>query len=189
MSDLDVVTVWVPGIPKTKGSLDVVNRTTGAMAESVDNTGWRRQVAAAVRGAMAPTFPAVSLVSPELLPYRPIDVPVVVNVLFVLPAPKSRAHLDSATWPSAGDVDKLQRLVGDALNAGKDAHPKDAHLIADDNLIVAWNATKVSAAAIGYAPGALINVRHAPVSLINAMAVKTLRDSGVTAAMSGWGGF
>lgn len=188
MSDL-VVTVWVPGIPKTKGSLDVVNRATGAVAENVDNTGWRRQVAARVRAAMAPTFPAVSKVAPELLPYRPIDVPVIVNVLFVLRPPKTHEQMQSATWHAAGDVDKLQRLIGDALNAGKDAHPKDAHLIADDNLIVRWNATKVSAAAIGYAPGALINVQRADMDLLNAMALKTLMSHGVESASVGWGGF
>lgn len=190
MTSLDVVTAWVPGIPKTKGSMDLKNRATGHLTESVDNTGWRRQVASWVRQRMANSdLPGLSNMDAEDLPYVPIDVPIIVNVLFVLRPPRTHEPMSSATWPSAGDVDKLCRLVGDALNAGKDAHPRDAHLIADDNLIIRWNATKVSSVAVGYPSGALINVQRAQTPLINAMAVKTLNAAGVQPITKGHLGF
>lgn len=191
MSEPSIVTVWVPGIPKTKGSLDIVNRATGAMAENVDNTGWRRQIAARVRQQMVgqTVVPGLSEMSGEDLPYVPIEGPVAVNVLYVLPPPRKYLPMRSATWPQSGDVDKLQRLTGDALNAGKDAHPKDAWLLADDNLIVSWQAHKVSSAAIAYPPGALINVRRSDPGLLNAMAISTLMKAGVEPTSVGHLGF
>ncbi len=195
MTGLDIITVWVPGIAKTKGSMDLKNRDTGHMVESVDNTGWRRQVAAAVRREVVgrsrtmSDLPGLSSMAPEDLPYVPVDSPIVVNALFVLRPPRTHEAMPSATWASAGDVDKLVRLVGDAMNAGSDAHPRDAHLYADDNLILRWNATKVSATAVGYPPGVLINVQRAPVSLINSMAIRTLADAGVKPNEVGYGGF
>lgn len=67
---------------------------------------------------------------------RPFTEPVVVRAVFYMPRPKSVKRL----WPSVvPDVDKLQRALGDALSV-------DSSAVADDSLIVAWDAIKVYAA-------------------------------------------
>lgn len=67
---------------------------------------------------------------------RPFTEPVVVRAVFYMPRPKSVRRL----WPSVvPDVDKLCRALGDALSV-------DSNALADDSLIVAWDAIKVYAA-------------------------------------------
>lgn len=59
--------------------------------------------------------------------------PVFVRVTFYLPRPKTVKRL----WPSVPpDTDKLCRALGDALSV-------DAKVLADDSLIVRWDASKV----------------------------------------------
>lgn len=127
MVALRVVTeVWVPGWPKTKGSLDLMNRRGGGtyVRESVaGSSDWRKLVARAVaderarRGISEPT---------------PAALAVGVRVLFVLPVPIGVAASTPAellnsvppTQAAVGDIDKLTRNVLDAL--------QDARAIEDD---------------------------------------------------------
>lgn len=68
---------------------------------------------------------------------RSFTQPVIVTATFYLPKPiRPKFKLWPATMP---DLDKLQRSLGDALSI-------DAGLLADDGLIVWWNAQKVWAA-------------------------------------------
>ena len=107
-SSLTIVTeVWVPGRPKTKGSLDF--RRGGGVTENVAGSKeWRAMVARAVqhersrRGARTPSV-----------------APVGVRALFVLPfSAGSEADEDCVPAPIAartGDTDKLARNILDAL--------------------------------------------------------------------------
>lgn len=108
---ISVVTeVWVPGAPKTKGSLDFYGR--GKVAENVAGSGaWRKMIAervAAERGSRGLFVPS--------------SVAVGVRVLFVLPVPVGLADLTAPELvdhapieTGTGDVDKLYRNVLDAL--------------------------------------------------------------------------
>lgn len=66
----------------------------------------------------------------------PFDEPVVVDVVFLMPRPKSVTR----QWPSvAPDTDKLCRAIGDALSV-------DSPVLTDDSRIVKWgNPTKIYA--------------------------------------------
>lgn len=151
------VRCWVAGAAKTKGSLraELAPGRTAAggrrvrMVESVaGSSAWRAATAQAVMavlgGAPTPDGPR--------LPCRPWTQAVEVGLCAWLPRPRTSP---ADGWPlsaKTGDVDKLQRNVGDAL--------QDVGLLADDSLIVSWSATKL------WAPdplqaGALILVRPA----------------------------
>lgn len=151
------VRVWVAGAAKTKGSLSAQlapgvtasGRRRVRMVESVRGSSeWRavtaQAVMAALGGAPSPEGPR--------LPCKPWSRPVVAALCLWLPRP---ATSPADSWPTpqwTGDVDKLQRNVGDAL--------VDVGLIADDSLIVSWRATKLWAPSPVQA-GALIVVTPA----------------------------
>lgn len=106
---MDITSVWVPGHPKTKGSMTSYGK--GRMVEAVDNSTWRELVTSAVRADLARRG------SPE--PYRGR---VGVGMIFWLDHPDVYGP-----GTQAGDLDKLARLVLDAL--------KDAGAYADDNQV------------------------------------------------------
>lgn len=114
-----VTETFVPGQPKTKGSMRGVGG--GNMIESVaGSTRWRMLVAERVRRDRA---------------QRQLDVPsarpVGVRLVFWVEPPVSLIGTEraaTATWIGAGDVDKLARNVLDALT--------DARAYADDNQVV-----------------------------------------------------
>ena len=60
----------------------------------------------------------------------PIDAPVKVTAEFVMPRPKRLVN----PYPYQGDLDKMQRGIGDAL--------EQSGVLANDSRIVAWVATK-----------------------------------------------
>jgi Holliday junction resolvase RusA-like endonuclease len=122
--------VWVPGIPRPKGSMKCVGRRgpiKHALVEQVDNEAWRRQVTAAGRA----------------LPIRGLTCPVAFSVTFTLPRPQSHYGtgrnasrvLDTApAWPTgrgSGDWDKYARIIGDAWQT-----KGGAGVIIDDSQIV-----------------------------------------------------
>lgn len=75
--------------------------------------------------------------------------PVVVDVIFIMPRPKTVTRV----WPEkAPDLDKLQRSIGDALSI-------DSGILADDSLIVKWNAAKIYSDDVK--PGAVISIELA----------------------------
>lgn len=132
-TQITVVTeVWVPGAPKTKGSLDHIG--DGRVRENVaGSTTWRKLVAERVSAERARRGLAV-----------PTLAPVGVRVLFVLPAPVGLSDLPpggladrAPTEPRVGDTDKLYRNVLDALT--------DAGAYRDDNQVCKLSGGKVYA--------------------------------------------
>lgn len=180
MAVLRVITeTFVPGCPKTKGSLDF--HGSGRVTENViGSKEWRRQVAYLVRSERS----GRGLVEPS-----PASVAVGVRVLFVLPVPVGVYRVDPATGELAdyiseyapievrsGDLDKLCRNVLDALT--------DAGAYEDDVQVCRLIADKV------YADGRTAGSSHSG-ALVQAWemeprdtltARRTLRIGGVTRA-------
>jgi hypothetical protein len=108
-----IVDVFVPGAAKTKGSMEVRNRATGAMKESVvGSSRWRALMAQAVRDdierrrriwTMATGSPNVAL------PY-PGAVSVTVEAYLTPPYDRDSWWL-WPIWNQAGDLDKIVRNV------------------------------------------------------------------------------
>ena len=126
------ITLHVAGVPAPQGSKKHVGG--GRMVESSRALKpWRKRVrdaaaaAAEVHGTIAD--------------------PVHVDVLLVLPRPKRSKFTRPAGPP---DLDKLQRAVGDGLEAGG--------IIANDSRIVSWHATKAWSRSPGGATGAVITI-------------------------------
>lgn len=122
--------VTIPGIPQQQGSKRVFN---GHSTEANKNLApWRADAIHLLRSEMQRTE------MPQLVG------PVMVSAWFVYPRPKAHFRTgrhsgelkDSAPlWkPSAPDLDKLMRAVGDALT--------QAGVVRDDALIANWSATK-----------------------------------------------
>jgi Holliday junction resolvase RusA-like endonuclease len=126
------LTVFVPGRPRTKGSLKPVANWATQQVHMEEQVGqskaWRRHVANEVIKHIA--------VKDGNGKYRlrndyPITAPVIVNLLFIF----SREHVQWTEspdgWPTEiyyGDIDKLTRNVLDALT--------DARLYRDDSLVI-----------------------------------------------------
>jgi Holliday junction resolvase RusA-like endonuclease len=124
-----ILDTFVPGIARTKGSLDVVNaggRGRGAvLADTELSTKWRRLVAYQARRAYGR--------EPSLLPIK-------VEIVVALPA------LD---WPmitrkGAGDVDKLARNVLDALAVDLSKPDLAAGVYVDDSQVVDLHVIKLA---------------------------------------------
>lgn len=112
-----LVMAWVPGAPKTKGSLAVRNGKTGALRESVaGSTRWRQLMAKAFVTARQQAEPWAG--------------PAGVTAYFYLPR-------DDPATTRAGDIDKLTRNVLDAL--------EDARIWADDVQCVTLDVRKLGA--------------------------------------------
>src|SRR4051812_26282834 len=97
-----LLSVWVPGRPRTKGSMEVINSggpgRKVVLKDSELSVDWRRGVAAI----------AAAEWDRQRLPPYPHAVVVRMTAYFVTNAGDATAH-------ELGDTDKLQRLVGDAL--------------------------------------------------------------------------
>lgn len=87
-----VLSCWVPGRPKTKGSLTVVNGSRGTVADTPASKRWRQLMAYAVAGMIK----------------APLEGPVIVAAVFHLPVKDAAAG-------RVGDLDKLARNLLDAL--------------------------------------------------------------------------
>lgn len=112
-----LVMTWVPGSPKTKGSLRVRNGRTGVLVESVAGSGrWRQLIAKKAAECRQQSEPWAG--------------PAGVSAYFYLP------RADPAQV-RAGDIDKLTRNVLDAL--------QDAKIWADDVQCVSLDIRKLSA--------------------------------------------
>lgn len=137
---IDIVTeCWVPGHPKTKGSMVAVGKQ---MRQSVaGSTTWARLVAQRVRADRA----ARGLLLPCALP-------VSVRLAFWLWPPGDLIGTGRAampTWQGAGDLDKLTRNVLDALDG---EHGK---AYVNDNQVCSLRVDKY-AADMGHEQGVLI---------------------------------
>lgn len=147
-----IVDVFVPGAAKTKGSMEIINRQTGAMRESViGSSRWRALMAQAVKDDITrrhrpPAYPA-----PWPMPYAGA---VVVTVVAYLappadPGPGAAAILRTwfaravevwrntglPIWDRAGDLDKLVRNVLDAIGSTSKNPKMNGNAIVDDNLV------------------------------------------------------
>jgi hypothetical protein len=160
-----VLVLTVFGRPITQGSK---TRTRWGMRD--DNGDrlrpWReavKQAALDAVGAADPTLhPAEDLHSVEGYPsggypWRRLEGPVSVDVVFTFDRPKS-APKSRSCWPitrSSGDVDKLVRAVHDAL--------VDAGVMRDDSQVVRLVAEKLHVGDEGalHIPGAVVTVRGA----------------------------
>jgi hypothetical protein len=106
-----LVDVFVPGAVKTKGSLVVRNRATGAMKESVAGSStWRVLMAQAIRDDIARRFPEDG----EYFGVRvhPYPGAVAVSITAYLSTVETRSHIAHGwvwpTWVRAGDLDKTR---------------------------------------------------------------------------------
>ena len=112
----------VYGTPRPQGSKRHVGN--GVMIEASDVKPWRKAIANAV-------FEAWIRSGDD----RPFTGPVEVSATFYLPRPKTIKRLFPSVAP---DLDKLQRALGDGLSI-------DSKALADDSLIIRWNASKAYA--------------------------------------------
>lgn len=120
-----IVDVFVPGAAKTKGSMAVRNRATGAMKESVvGSSRWRALMAQAVRDDLA-----------RRQRTSPWAGPMAVHVLAHLSPPDAFWPRLWAYWYQAGDLDKLVRNVLDALGSTSRNPKMNGGAIVDDNLV------------------------------------------------------
>ena len=133
MTNDPIMAVFVPGIPRPQGSKSYMGG--GRMRESSQYLpAWRRLVATRARAAFGRR--------------DPIDEPVLLDVVFVLPARKNEP--EPGGWHTVTpDLDKLVRAVGDALTEGR--------VLRDDARIAAIRATK-RRARLNEPPGAHIHI-------------------------------
>jgi Holliday junction resolvase RusA-like endonuclease len=152
-----IVETFVAGAAKTKGSMELRNRATGAMKESViGSSQWRALMAAAVRDDIARRsreFLDSALVNvPAQLPYAGA---VAVTLTFYL-SPLRRDLFRWPVWERAGDLDKLVRNVLDALGSTSRNPRMNGGAIVDDNLVCRIVADKFNAE--GFRAGVMIKV-------------------------------
>lgn len=143
-----IVDVFVPGAAKTKGSMEVRNRATGAMKESVvGSSRWRALMAQAVRDDIARRCAAINAMTGfEDFKGEPYPGAVAVRLAFWLTPPrKPPASWLQRLWPiweRAGDLDKLTRNVLDALGSKSKNAAMNGGAIVDDNLVCHLDAWK-----------------------------------------------
>lgn len=174
MDSLRLLYVWVPGRPRTKGSLEPVNMRAGraVLADKPESVAWRRRVAELARQEWGgkSAFPFAVVV--RLTSYFVSDD-------------------GDPTQHSLGDTDKLQRLVGDALAVDKTGKGLGAAVIEDDDQIVCWVADKVCGAADAKdtrslaSQGMAIAVYRAPYAVGRRDGMDTHFSAGLTAGLVG----
>lgn len=156
-----LVETFVAGAPKTKGSMEVRNRATGAMKESViGSSSWRALMAAAVRDDIAWRNPD----PPQRPEARCMPYPGAVAVTVVAYLTPPSGWLETLwsmfpIWTRAGDLDKIVRNVLDALGSTSRNPKMNGGAIVDDNLVCRIVAEKrVAEPLAGRPQGVLIRV-------------------------------
>jgi hypothetical protein len=125
-----LVDTFVAGRPKTKGSMRVRNRATGAMQESVEGSStWRALMAGAIREDYQRRWSGwpANLAGARL----PTPGPVAVTATFHLPVDPLQVR--------AGDLDKLLRNLLDALAADARNPRYNGGVIFNDNQVSAFH--------------------------------------------------
>jgi Holliday junction resolvase RusA-like endonuclease len=138
-----LLTCWVDGTPRPKGSLKPTGRQGGRVRlveQSTDSSVWRDTIAWTARREL--NLPASGY---------PTQLPVELACTFAFERAGSCTD-EEPTGAGIGDTDKLIRNVMDAL--------QDAKVYANDRQVVAVKASKVWTAD-GQQPGALITVKEA----------------------------
>lgn len=157
---------WVPGHPKTKGSLTAKG---GHATDTPASKHWRAMMAERVRQDIAHRAffkrDRNGTVQSNIYPHSG---PVLVAAYFWLEPTTGKAiahahHTGAATWPMAGDVDKLARNLLDALAADAKSAAMNGGAYLNDNQVINCNVWKFPAdRSRGRAPGAWISVTAAP---------------------------
>lgn len=143
---MEPIVLRVVGSPQPEGNKRPLrNRKTGGIVLVEGRTPEATQAARTWREAVAWTARQWAAANGHP---GPIDGPVKVDALFLLPKPPSRAKRERLAL-TGFDTDKLTRALGDALS-------KDAQLIADDKRIIWWNVVKVWA--IDTSPGVVVRI-------------------------------
>lgn len=116
-----IAALWIPGVPRTKGSLDP------RMQDTPQSKAWRAHVAASVCASrkLGCAYGRHG--------HLAVDGRFTVRLGFVLP---------DETWLRGNDVDKLARNVLDAIGCSR---RDDAHLIADDSMVLNLHVQKTPA--------------------------------------------
>jgi hypothetical protein len=139
-----ITEVWVPGNPRTKGSL-LNNQDTPQSKR------WRALMAEQVRRDIARRR-GTTLLDTWELPYAgAVDVELV--AFLAVPAAATRAEFlggapttnAPAIWHNAGDVDKLARNVLDAIAADAKSAIMNGGAIVNDNQVIRLMAEKYAA--------------------------------------------
>ena len=148
---------WIPGVPRTKGSLDQFHQDSPA------SKAWRSVVAEETKRYMRVCD--VPMIGGLFVPF---DGPVAVRCVFVVP-PGADGDVGYMAL-GVGDVDKLARNVLDAISI-------DARLIADDVQVVRLVCDRVVAAG---PPGLALTVAALDVADMENCRAAALREvSGV----------
>lgn len=129
--------VWVPGHPRTKGSL---NAKGGYVSDTPASKRWRALMAETVRQDVT-----LRGAHPDVYPYAG---PVAVWCVAWLQRPRTYEPGEPATpaiWHNAGDVDKLARNVLDAIAADAKSTIMNGGVIMNDNQVVRLSIEKFSA--------------------------------------------
>lgn len=163
---------WVPGHPRTKGSLDVVNsgRRTGKLVlqDSDASRSWLLLTVGRVRDDLVKRYP---------YGYAPSTKPCYARMVFWIPAwrPLTEREITedgiaAAAWDKAGDVDKLARNILDALSAPdadtETARRKRAGVYADDVQVQSTTIERFAASEHA-PPGAAIEIYELSAGEIN----------------------
>jgi Holliday junction resolvase RusA-like endonuclease len=136
------ISFYVPGIPATQGSK--------TLAHANGNVWMRERNAAQLKVWRDAVIVIARQAANRARWHVEADTPVKVEVLFYLPKPPTSKR-PNPTAQRDGDLDKLQRAVGDAI--------VQAGVLADDSQITTWNATKAWTPPQGQ-PGAWITVTN-----------------------------
>jgi Holliday junction resolvase RusA-like endonuclease len=118
--DMRQLAIFVPGVPRTKGSLELRNRSTGALAGDRFEKQWAAMVTRKALDAWAGG--------------APLEGPIAVRLLFAMPTESVIVN-----GPGAGDLDKLERSILDAITKAK--------VWRDDVQVTSLSSRKVAAGA------------------------------------------
>jgi hypothetical protein len=133
-----ITEVWVPGNPRTKGSL-LNNQDTPQSSR------WRALMAKQVRRDLERRNATHPGYDPPMLPYEgAVDVELV--AFLAVPSTVNDSIEVPAIWHNAGDVDKLARNVLDAIAADAKSAIMNGGAIVNDNQVVRLVAEKYAAA-------------------------------------------
>jgi Holliday junction resolvase RusA-like endonuclease len=146
--------VWVPGHPRTKGSLTAKG---GYVQDAAHSKRWRAFMAEQVRQDIAlRTTGAVLAGVHGVYPYAG---PVAVWFVAWIPKGSTPGPDEPPIWHGAGDVDKLARNLLDALAADAKNAAMNGGVYANDNQVVRLSGEKFTARPeFGRPAGMLIQV-------------------------------
>lgn len=171
--------VWIPGRPRTKGSLN--DHGNGGMSDSPASKRWRAAMVDSVRANIGFGRPPLSLqpIRVEALCFMPAATAELVgdDIVFAATSPKRTS--------GNGDLDKLARNLLDAL--ARDLHDdarKGAELFTDDVRVIDLPVRKVLEGPLG--PGILVRVTELDATEVARMQALALAALSIVTAYGKW---